>query len=157
MSWTLRGNMKLVLGALQDFNTAGQLACQLIVLGCVADQFIFLSQGVPLLDSNKNDEPCLCQIYQEGENVIWAIREPEYYSCGIRDNRMIKWNSRERIKRFEQYQLDKPLTSDGSIFSSQHPLALLHLHNRSEESLAQIKCVVRCSQDRVQIIDYPNW
>jgi hypothetical protein len=149
--------MKLVVGALQDFNTAGQLACQLIELGCVADQFIFLSQGAPSTYANKSDEPSLCQIYQESENVIWAIREPEYYSCGIRDNRMIKWDSRERIKRFEQYQLDKPRTSDDSIFSSQRPLALLHLHNRSEESLVQIKCVVRCSHDRVQIIDYPNW
>lgn len=149
--------MKLVVGALQDFLTTGLLAYQLIELGCVADQLIFFTQGTHCLDTVKNYKPSLCQIYKEGANTIWSIREPEYYSCGIRDNRMIKWNSQERIKRFEQYQLDNPLTSGGSIFSSERPLALLHLHNRSEESLAQIKCVVKCSQDRVQIIDYPNW
>ncbi|MFT6301084.1 MAG: hypothetical protein ACI9XK_001674 [Granulosicoccus sp.] len=149
--------MKLVVGVLQDFNTAGVLACQLIELRCVADQIIFLTELAASSDSVDNYKPSLCQIYQEGQNAIWAMKEPEYYSCGIRDNRMISWNSRERIKRFEQFQLDNPYTSDDGILSPQHPLALLHLHNRSEESLALIKCVVKFSRDRVQIIDYPNW
>jgi hypothetical protein len=149
--------MKLVVGALQDFNMADVLAFQLIEHGSVADQIIFMTKWAPSSDLVENHKLTLCQVCQEGENTIWGIREPEYYSCGIRDNRMISLNSRERIKRFEQYQLDKPLTSGDSNFSRQQPLALLHLYNRSEESLAQIKCVVKCSRDRVQIIDYPNW
>ncbi len=61
--------MKLVVGALQEFDTVGLLACQLIELGCVADQFIFLTQGTAPPDSVENYKPSMCQIYREGENV----------------------------------------------------------------------------------------
>jgi len=149
--------MKLVVGVLPDFKAVGGLARQLMAQGCLADQLTFLADHAPGADVSALQRPSLYLLLQKDALMIWAIREPEYYNRGIRDHRVLSRETIGRIERFDRYHASSPQLSTDRYLLRHKPLALLHLQNRSSAALEQVKWLVRYSQDRVQMIDMPNW
>lgn len=149
--------MKLVVGALRDFKSAGSLATELIVRGCLADQLTFISNHTPSPDIPKLRDPSLYRLH-EGDGIrVWAIREPKFYNRGIRDHRILEKEAIARMERFDSYRTSSQQLSTDRYLLRHQPLVLLHIQDRSAAALELVKCLVKYSQDRVQMIDLPNW
>ena len=149
--------MKLVVGVLRDFKAVGCLATELIDQGCLADQLTFLADHTPAPDITELQRPSLYRLLQAEALLVWAIREPEYYNHGIRDHRVVQRETMARIERFDSYRASSQQLSTDRYLLRHQPLVLLHLQNRSSAALQLVKCLVKHSQDRVQMIDMPNW
>jgi hypothetical protein len=149
--------VKLVVGDLADLNATELLANELIDLGCLADQFVFLTNRSPVFAKRERSGPSLYQVHKIESLLVLAVREPKYYNGGLKDHRVIKREAAARIMQFDHYNQESPSLSIDRNLLRNRPLILLHLHNRSDEALAQVKSLVKFSQNQVRVIDIPNW
>lgn len=148
--------VKLVVGDLTDLKSAELLASELIDKDSLADQYVFLTNRAPVFAETRHSKPSSYQVHEVESLFLSTVREPEYYNSGLKEHRIIKREATASVILFDYYKGESPnLSMDGNLLRN-WPLMLLHLHDRPDEALAQVKCLVKFSQNRGRLIDLPN-
>lgn len=151
--------MRLAFAGLCDSGSARVLVSELMHHGCVADQLVIVTEEFedPVAsDDCSDDKPSLIPVWHDNKKMLWAVREPEFYASGIRDEQAFIQGALASIDQYDHAVLRAARMSSTSVTSLRNPLVILQLNTDQQEARAQVHVLIRFAWTPVEILGSPR-